>query len=253
VTGDRRTNEHLLLDGLVAVVTGAASGIGAACVRALEIQGARVISVDRFDQDQTQNSDSPRIYVRCDVANETDVAKVAEIALNAGGARILVNCAGIGSTTNTIDTDQATWDRVFEVNAKGTFLMCRALLPQMLNLGNGSIVNIGSVAGLVGLPNRAAYCASKGAVIAFTRALAVDHVSQGIRANVVCPGTVDSPWVERLVQETGGSLEQLKNRQPLGRLGTTDEIAAAVAFLAGPQSSFTTGSIFTIDGGMTAA
>lgn len=253
MTGDRGTNEHLLLDGLVAVVTGAASGIGAACVRALEIQGARVISVDRFDQDQTQNSDSPRIYVRCDVANETHVAKVAEIALNAGGARILVNCAGIGSTTNTIDTDQATWDRVFEVNAKGTFLMCRALLPQMLNLGNGSIVNIGSVAGLVGLPNRAAYCASKGAVIAFTRALAVDHVSQGIRANVVCPGTVDSPWVERLVQETGGSLEQLKNRQPLGRLGTTDEIAAAVAFLAGPQSSFTTGSIFTIDGGMTAA
>jgi 3-oxoacyl-[acyl-carrier protein] reductase len=130
--------------------------------------------------------DFPRIYVWCDVTNEADVAKVAEIALNAGGARILVNCAWIGSTTDTVDTDQATSDRVFEVNMKGTFLMCRALLPQMLNPGNGS-------------------------------------------------------------------LEQLKKRQPLSRLGTADEIAAAVTFLAGPQSSFTTGSIFTIDDGMMAA
>jgi NAD(P)-dependent dehydrogenase (short-subunit alcohol dehydrogenase family) len=121
----------------------------------------------------------------------------------------------------------------------------------MRERGGGAIVNVASVAGLVGLKNRAAYCASKGAVIALTRALAVDHVAEGIRVNAVCPGTVDTPWVRRLVDEAGESLDALRARQPIGRLGTAEEIAEAVLYLA--TAAFVTGSILTIDGGLTAA
>jgi 2-keto-3-deoxy-L-fuconate dehydrogenase len=241
------------LHGLVAVVTGAASGIGAACVRAMALQGATVICADVLEPEDSRWPETSLIRVQCDVSAEDDVALLAEEAAQHGGADILVNCAGIGSTTDTVGTDSDTWDRVFAVNSRGTFLTCRALLPQMIESGRGSIVNIASVAGLVGLRDRAAYCASKGAVIALTRAIAVDHVSQGIRCNAVCPGTVDSPWVHRLVEEVGISLDGLRARQPMGRLGTADEIAATVAFLAGPRSSFTTGAVITVDGGLTAA
>jgi NAD(P)-dependent dehydrogenase (short-subunit alcohol dehydrogenase family) len=123
----------------------------------------------------------------------------------------------------------------------------------MIERGGGSIVNMASVAGLVGLRNRAAYCASKGAVIAFTRALAIDHVSDGVRVNAVCPGTVDSPWVRRLVDEAGESLDALRARQPMGRLGTPEEVAGAVAYLASDAAAFVTGTAFVIDGGLTAA
>jgi 2-keto-3-deoxy-L-fuconate dehydrogenase len=123
----------------------------------------------------------------------------------------------------------------------------------MVERGGGAIVNIASVAGLVGLPNRAAYCASKGAVIALTRALAIDHVRQGVRVNAVCPGTVDSPWVRRLVEEAGESLDALRARQPMGRLGTTGEVARAVLYLASDDAAFVTGSGLVIDGGLTAA
>jgi len=119
--------------------------------------------------------------------------------------------------------------------------------------GSDSIVNIASVAGLVGPRDRAAYCASKRAAMALTRAIAVDHVAQGIRCNAICPGTIDSPWVQRLVDDTGASIDDLRRRQPLGRWGTPEEIASTVLFLAGPRSSFTTGSIITVDGGFTAA
>jgi 2-keto-3-deoxy-L-fuconate dehydrogenase len=123
----------------------------------------------------------------------------------------------------------------------------------MIGRGGGSIVNIASIAGLVGLRNRAAYCASKGAVIALTRALAIDHVGDGIRVNAVCPGTVDSPWVRRLVDDVGESLDVLRARQPMGRLGTPQEIADAVLFLASDAAAFATGSALVIDGGLTAA
>jgi 2-keto-3-deoxy-L-fuconate dehydrogenase len=141
---------------------------------------------------------------------------------------------------------------VFAVNARGTFLCCKHAIPTMIARGGGSIVNIASVAAIVGLRNRAAYCASKGAVVSFTRALAVDHVNDGIRVNAVCPGTVDSPWVRRLVEKSGESLEELSARQPLGRLGTPEEIAKAVAYLASDAASFVTGSVLVIDGGLTA-
>jgi NAD(P)-dependent dehydrogenase (short-subunit alcohol dehydrogenase family) len=123
----------------------------------------------------------------------------------------------------------------------------------MVARGGGAIVNMASVAALVGLRNRAAYCASKGAVVALTRALAVDHVGDGIRVNAVCPGTVDSPWVRRLVDEAGESLDTLRARQPMGRLGTPEEIAEAVLYLASDAAAFVTGTSFVIDGGLTAA
>jgi 2-keto-3-deoxy-L-fuconate dehydrogenase len=166
---------------------------------------------------------------------------------------VLANIAGIGSTTTAPDTPLEVWEDVFSVNARGTFLCCKHAIPGMVERGGGSIVNMASVAGLVGLRNRAAYCASKGAVIAFTRALAVDHVGDGVRLNAVCPGTVDSPWVRRLVEDVGESLDALRARQPMGRLGRTDEIAEAVLYLASDAAAFVTGTALVIDGGLTAA
>jgi NAD(P)-dependent dehydrogenase (short-subunit alcohol dehydrogenase family) len=139
------------------------------------------------------------------------------------------------------------------VNARGTFLCCKHAIGPMITAGGGSIVNVASIAGVVGLRARAAYCASKGAVIALTRAMAVDHVGDGVRINCVAPGTVDSPWVRRLVEDVGESLDALRARQPMGRLGTPEEVAAAILYLATDQSAFATGSVLTLDGGLTAA
>jgi 2-keto-3-deoxy-L-fuconate dehydrogenase len=166
---------------------------------------------------------------------------------------VLANVAGIGSTTNAPETPLAVWEDVFAVNARGTFLCCKHAIPAMVARGGGAIVNMASIAGLVGLKDRAAYSASKGAVIALTRALAIDHVADGIRVNAVCPGTVDSPWVRRLVDEVGESLDALRARQPMGRLGVPAEIADAVLYLASDQAAFVTGTAFVIDGGLTAA
>jgi 2-keto-3-deoxy-L-fuconate dehydrogenase len=222
--------------GRRALVTGAGSGIGAAVARLLESEGAEVIAADIIGTD-----------VHLDVRDEAQVAAVAH------DVDVLVNVAGIGSTTNAPETPLDVWEDVFAVNARGTFLCCKHVIPTMIARGGGSIVNIASVAAIVGLRNRAAYCASKGAVVSLTRALAVDHVSDGIRVNAVCPGTVDSPWVRRLVEEAGESLDELTSRQPLGRLGTPEEIAEAVTYLASDSAGFVTGSVLVIDGGLTAA
>jgi 2-keto-3-deoxy-L-fuconate dehydrogenase len=166
---------------------------------------------------------------------------------------VLANVAGIGSTTAAPETPLAVWEDVFAVNARGTFLCCKHAIPGMIEREGGSIVNMASVAGLIGLRNRAAYSASKGAVIAMTRALAVDHVADGVRVNAVCPGTVDTPWVRRLVEDVGESLDALRARQPIGRLGNPDEIAEAVLYLTSDDAAFVTGTAFVIDGGLTAA
>src|ERR671910_423891 len=136
---------------------------------------------------------------------------------------------------------------------RGTFLCCKHVIPGMIERGGGSIVNVASVGGVVALRNRAAYCASKGAVIALTRAVAVDHVADGVRVNAVCPGTVDTPWVRRLVEEVGESVEALRARQLMGRLGTPQEVASAVLYLASNDAAFVTGTAFVIDGGLSAA
>src|SRR5262249_37148910 len=183
--------------------------------------------------------------LQLDVRNESQVSRAAT------GVDVLVNAAGIGSTTNGPSTTLEVWESVFAVNARGTFLACKHAIPGMIERGGGSIVNVASIAALVGLRNRVAYSASKGAVVALTRALAVDHVKDGIRVNAVCPGTVESPWVRRLVDEAGESLDDLRARQPLGRLGTPEEIADAIVYLS--EAEFATGTILVIDGGLTAA
>ncbi len=236
--------------GRRALVTGAGSGIGEAVARGLHAEGADVVLADaagdRVEAIAAQLGERARALT-LDVRDEDQVAGAV------GGLDVLANVAGIGSTTNAPDTPLEVWEDVFAVNARGTFLCCKHAIPSMIERGGGAIVNMASIAGMVGLPNRAAYSASKGAVISLTRALAIDHVRQGVRVNAVCPGTVDSPWVRRLVEEIGESIDALRARQPMGRLGTTDEIARAVLYLASDDAAFVTGSALVIDGGLTAA
>jgi NAD(P)-dependent dehydrogenase (short-subunit alcohol dehydrogenase family) len=231
------------VEGKRVLVTGGGSGIGAAVARQFAAAGAEVIVADL---EPSAVADELGVHaLQLDVRDEEQVAPAME------GIDVLANVAGIGSTTSAPDTPLEVWENVFAVNARGTFLCCKHAIPGMAARGGGAIVNVASVAALVGLRNRAAYCASKGAVVALTRALAVDHVGDGIRVNAVCPGTVDSPWVRRLVDDAGESLDALRARQPLGRLGTPEEIAEAVLYLAGAE--FVTGSVLVIDGGLTAA
>ncbi len=244
------------LQGRVALVTGAGSGIGAAVARRMAAEGAAVVAADVHPERTAELAADlgPAVTpVGADVSEEEDVRRAVETAEALGGLEILVNVAGIGSTTAAPETPLDVWERVMAVNARGTFLCCKHAIPPMAARGRGAIVNVASVAGLVGLRNRAAYCASKGAVIALTRALALDHVGSGIRVNAVCPGTVDTPWVRRLVEEAGESLDDLRGRQLMRRLGTPDEVAEAVLYLAGERSSFVTGTALVIDGGLSAA
>jgi 2-keto-3-deoxy-L-fuconate dehydrogenase len=220
-----------------ALVTGAGSGIGAAIARRLAADRLEVVLADVRP-------------IEGDGAVQVDVRDEAQVAAAMRDLDVLVNAAGIGSTTNAPETPLEVWEDVFAVNARGTFLCCKHAIPGMVARGGGAIVNIASVAALVGLRNRAAYSASKGAVVSLTRALAVDHVGDGIRVNAVCPGTVDSPWVRRLVDDSGESLDELRARQPMGRLGTPEEIADAVSYLV--SAEFVTGSVLTIDGGLAA-
>jgi len=234
--------------GKRALVTGAGSGIGAAVARRLAAGGADVIVADVALQ--------PVEALAREIGGrplELDVRVEEQVAGAMRDLDVLVNVAGIGSTTTAPETPLDVWEDVFAVNARGTFLCCKHAIPGMAERRRGSIVNIASVGALVGLRNRAAYCASKGAVVALTRALAVDHVGDGVRVNAVCPGTVDSPWVRRLVEDAGESLDALRARQPMGRLGLPEEIAEAVAFLASDAAAFVTGTTLVIDGGLTAA
>jgi NAD(P)-dependent dehydrogenase (short-subunit alcohol dehydrogenase family) len=225
-----------------ALVTGGGSGIGAAVARRLVADGLEVVVSDAsVEAAGAVASELGAQALGLDVRDEQQVAPAM------ADVDVLINVAGIGSTTNAPETPLDVWENVFAVNARGTFLCCKHAIPGMIARGGGSIVNVASVAALVGLRNRAAYSASKGAVVALTRALAIDHVGDGIRVNAVCPGTVDSPWVRRLVEESGESLDALRQRQPMGRLGTPDEIVVS------ERAAFVTGSVLVIDGGLTAA
>jgi NAD(P)-dependent dehydrogenase (short-subunit alcohol dehydrogenase family) len=226
-----------------ALVTGGGSGIGAAVAHRLADDGFDITIAD-LEPDAVA-TDLGATALRLDVRDEAQVAQAMD------GVEVLVNAAGIGSTSDAPGTTLEVWEDVFAVNARGTFLCCKHVIPGMKARGGGAIVNVASVAGLIGLKNRAAYSASKGAVIALTRALAVDHVGDGIRVNAVCPGTIDTPWVQRLVAGAGESLDALKARQPMGRLGTPEEVADAVLYLT--TAEFATGTILTVDGGLTAA
>jgi NAD(P)-dependent dehydrogenase (short-subunit alcohol dehydrogenase family) len=237
--------------GRRALVTGAGSGIGLAIADALLERGAEVIALDL----RTDGVPDGAVRVPTDVSDEDQVRHALETVAELGPIDTLFNNAGIGSTKSVIDCEPDEWDRVFNVNVRGTYLMCKHLLPSMLERRFGVIVNTASVAGTIGLRDRAAYCASKGAVVALTKQIAVQWAADGIRCNSVSPGTVDSPWVGRLLDEAQDPVarrEQLVGRQPMGRLGLPHEIAAAAIYLASDAAAFITGSDLVIDGGITA-
>lgn len=249
------------LDGKVALITGAGSGIGEQMARAFAEQGARVvvadISEDAAGRVSTEIGDSAS-PLRLDVTDSAGVLAAFEsIAASHGSLDVLINNAGVGLVGNVEETEEADFDRLMTVNVKGVYNGCKAAVPIMLQQGGGNVINMGSVAGLVAVARRFAYCATKGAVIAMTRQLAMDYVDKRIRANVICPGTVETPFVEGYLQKFhAGEIEetraQLHARQPIGRMGRPDEIARMAVYLASDEAAFVTGSIFTIDGGWTA-
>lgn len=250
------------LQGQTALVTGAGSGIGEAIARTLAAAGAQVVLGDvnlRAAEDVAQDlvdRGLAAVAARLDVTRPEDAESAVEVAQDHFGAvTVLINNAGVGSAGTVLSTQPQEWDRIMTVNVKGIYWMCRAVLPGMMARRAGSIVNIASVAGMVGIRDRAAYSASKGAVMALTRAIQADVISYNIRVNAVLPGTVESPWVYRITSEQpdpAASRAQMALRQPIGRMGTPEEIANAVRFLAGPQGSFSWGTHMVVDGGLTA-
>lgn len=251
-----RTEDEAVARAELVIVTGAGSGIGRAVALRLARDGARVLAADvdaAAAQETAERAGEMVQAAQADVRDENSVRTLVTVAGQQRPIRALVNVAGVGSVTNAPDTTLEVWDRVMSVNATGTFLCCKHVIPHLRERGGGAIVNIASIAGLVGMRNRAAYCASKGAVVALTRAIALDHAAEGIRVNAVCPGTVDTPWIERLLEEAGETREGLAARQPMGRIASADEVAGAVAWLLSGEAAFATGSMLVLDGGWTAA
>ena len=246
---------------LGAFVTGAGSGIGRATARRLARDGYRVGVFDLSSSgvegtlDAIQSSGGRAAGFVGDVRDEELVASALEAFSSEARLWLVANVAGIGVAGTVLGTSKEQWDRVISVNLTGTFVVCRAAVPILLGSGGGVIVNVASVAGLVGIADRAAYCASKAGVIGLTRALAVDHAAAGIRAVVICPGTVESEWISKILAnnpDPGAARRAMSERQLDGRMGTPDEVAAGIAFIASVDGRFINGSEFVMDGGMTA-
>ncbi len=249
------------LEGQRAIVTGGSSGIGAAIVEAFLEEGATVASADVAEPTRVTDSGSDSrgnvrpFLVLADVSDRESVEKMIGEAVGLlGGLDILVNNAGVGTPGKLDDTEYDDWNRMMAVNLTGTFLVSKHAIPHLLASGGGCIINVASAAGLKAVKDRAAYSASKGGVIALTRSIALDYVDQGLRANTICPGTVDTPWVGRMVSEypdPAATRAAMVARQPMGRLGRPDEVAQAAVYLASPQAGFVTGTCLVIDGGFT--
>ncbi|MFD4973274.1 SDR family NAD(P)-dependent oxidoreductase [Streptomyces sp. NPDC058424] len=236
--------------GLRALVTGGASGIGRASAELLAERGAQVAVLDLDPSSVVK----PLLAFRADVTDDTSVRRAVEQAAEAlGGLDVLVNNAGIGAQGTVEDNDDEEWRRVFDVNVLGMVRTARAALPHLRASSHAAIVNTCSIAATAGLPQRALYSATKGAVYSLTLAMAADHVREGIRVNCVNPGTVDTPWVGRLLgaaPDPAAERAALEARQPTGRLVTAAEVAGAIAYLASPLSGATTGTALAVDGGM---
>jgi NAD(P)-dependent dehydrogenase (short-subunit alcohol dehydrogenase family) len=239
----------LQLKDLTAVITGAGSGIGLATLEALRQEGANVAALDLKPPPRRAGV----LPLTCDVTDGASVdAAVAATAAHFGGIDILVNNAGIGAQGTVEDNDVDEWRRVFDVNVFGMVRMSQACLPHLRRSKHPAVVNTASIVSWTGLPKRACYGASKGAVYALTLAMAADYAAERIRVNCVCPGTVDTPWVGRLLAsapDPAAARANLIARQPIGRLGTAEEIAVAIAYLASPAAGYVTGSALQIDGG----
>ncbi|MFF0459458.1 SDR family NAD(P)-dependent oxidoreductase [Streptomyces mexicanus] len=236
--------------GIRALVTGGASGIGRATADLLADRGAQVAVLDL----DPSGVDKPLLAFRADVTDDASVrAAVTDAADALGGLDVLVNNAGIGAQGTVEDNDDEEWRRVFDVNVLGMVRAARAALPHLRASSHAVIVNTCSIAATAGLPQRALYSASKGAVYSLTLAMAADHVREGIRVTCVNPGTVDTPWVGRLLDaapDPAAERAALQARQPTGRLVTAAEVAGAIAYLASPLSGATTGTALAVDGGM---
>ncbi|VVE44918.1 NAD(P)-dependent oxidoreductase [Pandoraea aquatica] len=244
------------LAGKTAVITAAAQGIGRACVEAYLREGARVIATDLNADALAQLDDHPNLTRRA--LDVTDGAAVTTLASELGAIDVLFNCAGFVHHGSILECDEAAWDFSFDLNVKSMYRTTRAFLPAMLAAGGGAIINMSSAASSVkGVANRCVYGTSKAAVIGLTKSVAADFVARGIRCNAICPGTVESPSLRQRIatqaDAAGTSLtavrEQFVARQPMGRVGTPEEIAALAVYLGSDESSFTTGAIHLIDGG----
>ncbi len=236
-------------DGLVAAVTGGASGIGLATARLLRERGARVAVLDLAEA-----PDDDLVSLQCDIGRDDTVRQAVDaVGERLGGLDVLVNNAAVSSVGTVEDNPDEEWQRVLDVNVTGVVRVTRAALPLLRRSGAAAVVTTCSVASYAGLPNRALYSASKGALYALTLAMAADHVREGIRFNAVTPGTADTPWVARLLERAADPAAEraaLEGRQPLGRLVTPQEVAHAIAYLASPLSGSTTGTVLAVDGGM---
>jgi 2-keto-3-deoxy-L-fuconate dehydrogenase len=236
--------------GLAAIVTGGGSGIGLEAARTMAARGAAVACLDL----EPSAAAEPLLAITADVTDEDSIRKgVQNAAERLGGIDVLVNNAGIGAQGTVEDNSYDEWRRVLDVNLLGIVRTTRAALPHLRRSPHAAIVNTCSVVATAGLPNRALYGASKGAVLALTLAMAADHIREGIRVNCVNPGTVDTPWVARLLDaapDPDAERRALEARQPSGRLVTAEEVAAAIAYLASPLAGATTGTALAIDGGM---
>ena len=235
------------LDGLAAVVTGGGSGIGQAAARLLASRGAKVAVLDLKPGDEFTG-------LTADVTDDASVRLAVDAAAGRlGGIDILVNNAGVGAVGTVADNPDDQWHQVFDVNVVGIVRVTRAALRYLRRSGHAAIVNTCSIAATAGLPQRALYSATKGAVLSLTLAMAADHIHEGIRVNCVNPGTADTPWVGRLLDQADDPAAEraaLEARQPMGRLVTADEVAAGIAYLASPLASSVTGTALPVDGGM---
>ncbi|WP_193989054.1 SDR family oxidoreductase [Alloyangia pacifica] len=241
------------LAGKRAVITAAGQGIGRATAERFAAEGAEVIATDINEAALEELGQIAGITAK--KLNVLDGAAIKAFAEEVGAVNVLFNCAGIVHAGTLLEATEDEWDFAFDLNAKAQFRMIRAFLPGMLGNGGGSIINMSSVAGpITGPVNRLVYSASKAAVVGLTKGVAADYVTQGIRCNAICPGTVDSPSLHQRLRDTGdyeGALKAFVARQPMGRVGDPNEVAALAAYLASDDSGFTTGQAHVIDGGWT--
>ena len=236
------------------LITAAGQGIGLSTALAFANEGAEVVATDiNPDTLNSLSNENPRIETRLlDVTKPEEIQQAAE---ETGPIDVLFNCAGFVHHGTILDCEENDWEFSFNLNVRSMYRMIRAFLPAMLEAGGGNIINMSSVASSVmGLPNRFVYGASKAAVIGLTKSVAKDYIKQGIRCNAICPGTVESPSLHERIKAQGGNLEEVRAafiaRQPIGRIGTSEEIAAIALYLASDESAYTTGVAFSIDGGM---
>jgi NAD(P)-dependent dehydrogenase (short-subunit alcohol dehydrogenase family) len=250
------------LSGRVVFVTGAGSGIGEATARLFATDGERVAVTD-FDEaaarrvaDAISSDGGQAIALGADVSARASVdSAVRATTEQLGRIEVLVNNAGIGTAGDILETTDDDLERTLAVNVRGVFNTCQAVMPSMLEAGDGIIVNVASIVAHAAVTRRAAYTASKGAILALTRSIAIDFMNRGIRCNAVAPGTVDSPWIDRILSDApdkAAARQAMVDRQPLGRLGKPEEIAAAIRYLASPEAAFVHGSCLVIDGGFLA-